>query len=51
MRLLALVLAIAGLIGFLIGFFRWDQRMPVNTTAGGLFCITLAAIIEIAPDA
>lgn len=46
MSLVVMILAIVALIGFAIGFLRWDQNMPVNTTAGGLFCAMLAALLH-----
>jgi hypothetical protein len=46
MRLLVLFLAVAALVLFLIGFFRWDERLPINATAGGLFCTVLAGLLH-----
>lgn len=46
MSLVVIILAVAALILFAIGFVKWDQRMPVNATAGGLFCAMLAALLH-----
>lgn len=46
MSIVVVFLAVAALVGFIIGFFRWDQSMPVNTTAGGLFCALLAGLLH-----